>query len=129
MRISRAFLSNPSWRTAVIALLLASLLVPLIVGSGFFFPYVVPRNLFFRAVVEVGVTALVLALSFGGKKLDLRGEPIFWSLAAFLLLGIGLAGYLASAGVRYRLVYLAAAGVNLLALTYAENRSTLVGIL
>src|SRR6266550_1252796 len=84
MRISRAFLSNPSWRTAVIALLLASLLVPLIVGSGFFFPYVVPRNLFFRAVVEVGVTALFLALSFGGKKLDLRGEPIFWSLVAFL---------------------------------------------
>src|SRR5882672_11509877 len=228
MRISRAFLSNPSWRTAVILLLLASLLVPLIVVSGFFFPYVVPRNLFFRALVEVGVTALVLALCFGGKKLDLRGEPIFWSLVAFLgaislsalfsparthsifgdfermggvwawlhlvlfflllrtlrdkdwswilngalavslavsviaitdhfasatngvhasspamaatlgnsgllagylLVGIGLAAYLASSGIRYRLLYLAAAGVNLLALTYAENRSTLVGIL
>jgi O-antigen ligase len=228
MRISRAFLSNPSWRTAVIVLLLASLLVPLIVLSGFFFPYVVPRNLFFRAVVEVGVTALVLALCVGGKKLDLKGEPIFWSLvaflgaislsalfsparthsffgdfermggvwawvhlvifflllrtlrdkdwswilngalaislvvgviavnqhfasgtndahasapptaatlgnsgllAAYLLLGIGIASYLASASVRYRLLYLAAAGVNLLALTYAENRSTLVGII
>jgi len=228
MRISRAFLSNPSWRTAIIALLLASLLVPLIVVSGFFFPYVVPRSLFFRAVVEIGVTALVLALCFGGKKLDLRGEPVFWSLvaflgaislsalfsparthsffgdfermggvwawlhlvlfflllrtlrdkdwswilngalavsfavgvtaitqrfasatndahasapataatlgnsgllAAYLLLGIGLAAYLASSGVRYRLLYLAAAGVNLLALTYAENRSTLLGSL
>jgi len=50
-------------------------------------------------------------------------------LAGYLLVGIGLAAYLASSGIRYRLLYLAAAGVNLLALTYAENRSTLVGIL
>src|SRR5450759_5295823 len=66
------------------ALLLASLAVPLIVASDFFFPYVVPRNIFFRVVVEVGAAALVLALCFGRNTLDLRSEPIFWSLVAFL---------------------------------------------
>jgi O-antigen ligase/tetratricopeptide (TPR) repeat protein len=75
---------RPTWRNAIIALLLMSLLVPLIVGSGFFFPYVVPRNIFFRVVVELGVTALVLATCFSGKTLDLRDEPIFWALLAFL---------------------------------------------
>src|SRR6266566_1050140 len=84
MRISRALLPEPSWRTAVIALLIVSLLVPVVVGSAFFFPYVVPRNLFFRAFVEVGVAALVLALCFGQRTLDLHDEPIFWSLVLFL---------------------------------------------
>ena len=78
------FASRLSWRSAVVALLIAALFVPLIVASDFFFPYVVPRNLFFRVVVELGVTALVIAVSMGGKSLDLRDEPIFWALAAFL---------------------------------------------
>ena len=230
MRLSRAQLHGLSWRTAIIALLLASLLVPVIVGSGFFFPYVVPRNLFFRAVVELGITTLVLALCFGRNTLDLHDEPIFWSLvmfltaatlsaffspasthsffgdfermggvwawlhlvlfflllrtlrdenwgwilnaalavslfvsvsaigqhsdvvsaaaafdgvigpsestfgnsgllAAYLLMNIAIAGYLATSGVNYRLLYLSAAGVNLLALVYAENRSAVIGLL
>jgi O-antigen ligase len=49
-------------------------------------------------------------------------------LAAYLLFAIALAGYLASTSVRFRLLYLAAAGVNLLALVYAENRSTVIGL-
>ncbi|HYU52719.1 MAG TPA: O-antigen ligase family protein, partial [Gemmatimonadaceae bacterium] len=219
-----------SWRTPVIVLLMTSLLVPVIVGSGFFFPYVVPRNLFFRAVVEIGVTVVVLALAFGRKTLDLHDEPIFWSLvaflaaatmsaffspasthsffgdfermggvwawlhlvlfflllrtlrdenwgwilnaalavslfvsvgaigqhsdvvsaarssvdmvssststlgnsgllAAYLLMNIAIAAYLATASIRYRLLYLAIAGVNLLALMYSANRSTIVGLL
>ncbi|HEY6089751.1 MAG TPA: hypothetical protein VD771_08175, partial [Gemmatimonadaceae bacterium] len=72
------------WRTTIITLLVVSLLVPVIVVPGFFFPYVVPRNIFFRVVIEVGVAVLVLALCFGRKTLDLRGEPIFWSLVVFL---------------------------------------------
>jgi O-antigen ligase/tetratricopeptide (TPR) repeat protein len=221
VRISTARLPELSWRTAIIAFLLASLLVPLIVGSDFFFPYVAPRNIFFRVVVEVGVAALVMALSFGRKTLDLRSEPIFWSLVVFLaaatlsallspapthsffgdfermggvwawfhlvlfflllrtlrdedwnwilngvlvvglvvgmiaigqhlapgqatassstfgnsgllapylLMNVALAGYLASASVRYRLLYFLAGGANLLALTYAENRSTVIGL-
>jgi O-antigen ligase/tetratricopeptide (TPR) repeat protein len=221
-------LSSLSWRSAVVALLIASLLVPVIVIPDFFFPYVVPRNIYFRVVVEVGIAALVLALCFGRKTLDLRGEPVFWSLvaflaaasvsalfsparthsffgdfermggvwawlhlvlfflllrtlrdedwkwvlnaalavgvfvsvriivqhswlafsdastdtvaassttvgnpgllAAYLLINIALAGYLASTSVRYRLLYLSAGGLNLLALVFAENRSTVVGL-
>src|SRR4029079_2340204 len=49
-------------------------------------------------------------------------------LAAYLLLTIAIAGYLAATNVRYRLLYLSVAGVNLLALIYAENRSTLLGL-
>jgi O-antigen ligase/tetratricopeptide (TPR) repeat protein len=209
---------------------MVSLLVPVIVGSGFFFPYVVPRNLFFRAVVEIGITLVVLALCFGRKSLDLHDEPIFWSLvaflaaatlsaffsparthsffgdfermggvwawlhlvlfflllrtlldenwawilnaslavslfvsfgaiaqysqvlssvrspihliasststlgnsgllAAYLLMNIAIAGYLATTSVRYRLLYLSIAGVNLLALVYAANRSAILGLL
>jgi len=217
-------LPEPSWRNVVIVLLIASLGVPLIVGTSFFFPYVAPRNLFFRALMEVGATALVLALCFGRKTLDLHAEPIFWSLMAFLgaalvsamlspapthsffgdfermggvwawvhlvvfflllrtlrdqdwtlvlnaalvvslavsidaiaqhvgwvgdhtvtastatignsgllapylLITIALAGYLASTSLRYRPHYLAVAGVNALALVYAQNRSTVVGL-
>ncbi len=209
---------------------MVSLLVPVIVGSGFFFPYVVPRNLFFRAVVEIGVTVVVLALCFGRKTLDLHDEPIFWSLvaflaaatmsaffspasthsffgdfermggvwawlhlvlfflllrtlrdenwgwilnaalavglfvsvgaigqhsevvsaarssagmmasststlgnsgllAAYLLMNIAIAGYLATASRRYRLLYISTGGVNLLALIYSANRSTIIGLL
>ena len=73
-----------SWRSLIVVLLLAALLVPVIVPSGFFFPYVVPRNIYFRVIVESGVAALVLSLCFGGKTLDLRSEPIFCALVAFL---------------------------------------------
>ena len=43
--------SDISWRSAIVALLVTSLLVPVIVVPDFFFPYVVPRNIFFRVVV------------------------------------------------------------------------------
>lgn len=229
MRIVAVRLTGLPWRTAVIALLLVSLAVPLIVAPGFFFPYVVPRNIFFRVVVEIGATALVLALCFGRKTLDLRGEPILWSLvaflaaaslsaffspaathsffgdfermggvwawlhlvlfflllrtlrdedwnwvlnaalalsllislnaigqhfaiasvthladtdvaaspstlgnpgllAAYLLMNIALAGYLAATSARFRPLYLVAGGLNLLALFFAENRSTVIGL-
>src|SRR5436305_271343 len=227
MRISKPALPELSWRNAIIVLLLASLFVPLIVGSGFFFPYVVPRNIFFRVVVELGIGALVLAVCFSDKTIDLRDEPIFWTLllfvgasflsglfsparmhslfgdfermggvwawvhlllfflllrtlrdedwrwvlngalivslivsviaivehvqlvaaplspdfvgassatignaglmAAYLLMGIATAAYLASTSARFRLLYLAAALTNLLGLIFAENRSTIVG--
>src|SRR4051812_39224703 len=80
----RKFASKLSWRTAIILLLIATLAVPLVVGSDFFFPFVVPRNLYFRAIVELAVTTLVLSLSWGDKPLDLRDEPILWSFVAFI---------------------------------------------
>ena len=206
--------SAAAWRTAIVALLVVSLLVPGIVLSDFFFPYVVPRNIFFRVVVEIATAAFVLSLCFGRKMLDLHDEPIFWSLvaflaaasvsalfsparmhsffgdfermggiwawlhlvlfflllrtlrdedwgwilnaalavglfvsvstivqpsglstvgntgllAAYLLMNVGLAGYLASTNVRFRWLYLAAGAVNLIALVYAQNRSTVIGL-
>ena len=229
VRILGRIATAANWRLVILLLLIASLIVPVIVPVGFFFPYVAPRNIFFRVVAEVAALALVWALCFGGEKLDLRFEPIFWALvafvgaallsalfspardhslfgdfermggvwawlhlalfflllrtlrdqewpwvlnaglivsivvsistiiehstlasavrlsssmlsassstvgnsgllAAYLLFAIGLAGYLASASVRFRLLYLACAGVNLLALVYAENRSTVIGL-
>jgi O-antigen ligase/tetratricopeptide (TPR) repeat protein len=73
-----------NWRLAILLLLIASLLVPVIMPTGFFFPYVVPRNIYFRVVTEVGALVLVWALCFGGEELDLRYEPIFWALVAFV---------------------------------------------
>ena len=229
MGIIEELSSSFSWRAAIVALLVASLLVPIIVVPDFFFPYVVPRNIFFRVVVELGVAAVVLALCFGPKTLDLRGEPIFWALlaflavasisalfsparthsffgdfermggvwawlhlvafflllrtlrdedwrwvlnaavavglfmsvsiiarhfgvalangaaggataassssvgnpglfAAYLLINVALAGYLASTRVRFRWFYMLAAGLNVLALVYAENRSSAIGL-
>jgi O-antigen ligase/tetratricopeptide (TPR) repeat protein len=223
-RIFRS-LPEPSWRAVILALLVATLLVPVIVGSDFFFPYVVPRNLYFRVLVEIAITTLVVAMSLGRKKLDLRGEPILWALtafvaaaflsalssparmhslfgdfermggvwawlhlvlfflllrtlrdedwpwmlnaallvslfvsvnaivqhvevagtaditppsmatignsgllAAYLVMTIAIAAYLASTSVRFRLLYLSAGAVDVLGLLYAENRSTLIGL-
>ena len=229
MRVLERLSSAVSWRSAIIALLVALLLVPVIAPSGFFFPYVVPRNIFFRIVVEIAAASLVLALCFARKTLDLRGEPIFYSLlaflaavsvsalfsparmhsffgdfermggvwawlhlvvfflllrtlrdedwgvvlnaalavslfvslsaivqhsdiasathsadavasassltlgnsgllAAYLLINIALAGYLASTSARYPLLYLSAGGLNLLALVYSANRSAVIGL-
>ena len=84
MRILTRISTEANWRLAILLLVIASLLVPVIVPTGFFFPYVVPRNIFFRVVAELGTLVLVWALCFGGDELDLRYEPIFWALAAFV---------------------------------------------
>ena len=47
--------TDEKWRTAITLLLMGALFVPLIVGYDFFFPYVVPRNVFFRVAVEAAV--------------------------------------------------------------------------
>jgi len=86
--ISWKLLPKPSWRAVILVVLAAAMLVPLILNSGFFFPYVTPRNLYFRVLIEIAVAALVIALSFGGKKLDLSGEPILFALTAFLVASI-----------------------------------------
>jgi O-antigen ligase len=229
MGIPEKIASKVSWRSAILALIVASLLVPVIILPDFFFPYVVPRNLYFRVVVETAVAGLVLALCVGRKTLDLRGEPIFWALvaflaaasvsaffsparihsffgdfermggvwawlhlagfflllrtlrdedwqwvlnaalaigvfvsasiialhseltassgsadtlanassslvgnggllAAYLLINIALAGYLAAAGGRFRRLYAGAGAFTLIALVFAENRSTIIGL-
>jgi O-antigen ligase/tetratricopeptide (TPR) repeat protein len=75
---------DEKWRTAIMLLLMGALFVPLIVGYDFFFPYVVPRNVFFRVAVEAAATILVAFVCLQNKRLALRDEPIFWALAAFV---------------------------------------------
>ena len=83
--ISRRLVPGTHWRIAILLLLIAALLVPVITPPGFFFPYVVARNIFFRAIGETGILVLVWGLCFGGDELDLRYEPIFWALVAFVV--------------------------------------------
>jgi O-antigen ligase/tetratricopeptide (TPR) repeat protein len=229
VRTLQRFSTDTSWRSAIAVLLVASLVVPMIFASGFFFPYVAPRNMYFRVVIEIATAVLVWSLCFRADELDLRYEPIFWAvvlfvaaasvsalfspasthsffgdyermggvwawlhlalfflllravrdddwglilnaalivsvlvatsaigehsrfvaashfaatiiaassssvgnsglLAAYLLFGVALAGYLAATSRQYRLPYLTAAAINLVALFFAENRSTVIGL-
>ncbi|HEX2693285.1 MAG TPA: O-antigen ligase family protein [Gemmatimonadaceae bacterium] len=80
--------SAAEWRVAILVLSMAALLVPVIAPSGFFFPYVFPRNIFFRIIVETGTLVLVWSICLGDDDLDLRFEPIFWAIAAFVLAGL-----------------------------------------
>src|SRR3954465_5313992 len=75
---------DEKWRTAMTLLLMGALFVPLIVGYDFFFPFVVPRNVFFRAVVEAAATVLVAFVCLQNKRLALRNEPVFWAFVAFV---------------------------------------------
>ncbi|MFN2637811.1 MAG: O-antigen ligase family protein [Gemmatimonadaceae bacterium] len=217
-----------SWRSAISMLLVACLLVPLIVGDSFFFPFVVPRNIYFRVLVELIAMILVVVIGLGRARLELRHEPIFWSLvafvaacslsalfsparthsffgdfermggvwawlhlvvfflllrtlrdadwarllngalavsvvvslgtiveharnvplgrissvvaassstvgnsgllAAYLMFGLALAVFLATSADRFKIVYVVAGGVNLVALLFAENRSTIIAL-
>jgi O-antigen ligase/tetratricopeptide (TPR) repeat protein len=84
LRVVTKVRSTAHWRVSILLLLMVSLLVPVIVPSGFFFPYVFPRNIFFRVVVEIATLVLAFAVCFGNDDLDLRYEPIFWAIAAFV---------------------------------------------
>jgi len=76
--------SRLDWQLAIVVLLTAGLLVPMIVVPGTFFPYVVPRNVLFRVVVELSTVVLISRVVLGGKRLDLRGEHVLVALGAFL---------------------------------------------
>jgi O-antigen ligase len=80
----RALTSEDRWRGAIAILLMTSLIAPLIIGYDFFFPFVVPRNIFFRVVIEIAAVGLILFALFEKKRIVLRGEWIFWCLAVFL---------------------------------------------
>ena len=73
-------------------LLFATLLVPVALSPGFFFPYVTLRAVLFRVLVEAGVAiALYLALR-REVALAIKRDAVFWALltwvAANLLAGI-----------------------------------------
>src|SRR5215210_7791766 len=76
---------DEKWRTAITLLLMGALFVPLIVAYDFFFPFVVPRTVFFRVVVELAATVLVGFVCLQNKRLALRNEPMFWTFIAFVI--------------------------------------------
>src|SRR5688500_5761473 len=79
--VSRA---DGAWQVSTTLLLITALLAPLLVVSGTFFPYVVPRNILFRVAVELATALLVTRLAFGRARLDLRREYILIGLVAFV---------------------------------------------
>ncbi len=84
MRALTRISAAANWRHAILILMVATLFVPVIVPPSFFFPYVTPRNIFFRAVIDIGALVLVWALCSADDELDLRYEPIFWALVMFV---------------------------------------------
>lgn len=77
--------ADSAWQLLTTLLLTAALLAPLLVVSGMFFPYVVPRNILFRVAVELATSVLVVRLALGKARLDLRREHIFIALGAFVV--------------------------------------------
>lgn len=62
----------------------ALLFTPLIVASGFFFPYVTGKNFFFRIIVEV-TAGVWLALAVLRPAFRPRRGPIIWAFVAFAI--------------------------------------------
>src|SRR5687768_1541312 len=79
--VSRA---DGAWQLSTTLLLIVALLAPLLVVSGTFFPYVVPRNILFRVAVELATALLALRLALGRARLDLRREYILIALGTFV---------------------------------------------
>jgi O-antigen ligase len=73
-----------AWQVSTTLLLAAAVVAPLVVVSGTFFPYVVPRNILFRVAVEVATALVVVRLVVGKVRISLKREYILGSLAAFV---------------------------------------------
>lgn len=73
------------WTQRVVRwLLFATLLVPVMVFPGFFFPFVTVRAVYFRVLVEVAL-ALVLVLLLRREVVFFRRDVVLWSLVAWTL--------------------------------------------
>ncbi len=74
-----------AWQIPTILLLIAALSAPLVVVSGMFFPYVVPRNILFRVAVELATSLVLIRLVTGRARVDVRREHILVALGAFVI--------------------------------------------
>src|SRR5687767_830603 len=77
--------TDVAWQIATTLLLTAALSAPLVVVSGMFFPYVVPRNILFRVAVELATSLVLIRLVTGRARVDLRREHILVALTAFVI--------------------------------------------
>jgi O-antigen ligase len=73
-----------AWQVLTILLLIIAVMAPLVVVSGMFFPYVVPRNILFRVAVELATSLVVIRIAIGRARLDLCSEHILTALSAFV---------------------------------------------
>ena len=67
------------------ALLLSTVLVPLIISTGYFFPYIVPRTVFFRTVVEITMGIFIYLLVSREWRIRTHVDLFFWGLSAFVV--------------------------------------------
>ena len=72
------------WNVSVTVLLGVALIAPVVVVPGTFFPYVVPRNILFRAAVELGAVICLVQILVRGRRLELRREYVLYALGLFL---------------------------------------------
>ncbi|MFA6158657.1 MAG: O-antigen ligase family protein [Candidatus Paceibacterota bacterium] len=73
---------NTFLRWTVIAAVFSLCIVPFIVSSSLFFPFIAGKNLLFRVVVEIGFAAWAL-LAFRDASARPRLSALFWSFVAF----------------------------------------------
>jgi len=70
-------------KVAVMALLYAILLSPLIVGSRYLFPFVFPKAVYFQTLVELGLV-LYFALLAIDRSYAPRLTVVFWGIGAYV---------------------------------------------
>lgn len=70
---------------AVRGLLLSTVLVPLIISTNFFFPYIVPRTVFFRTVVETAMGVFIYLLVSRDWRIRTHVDLFFWGLLSFVV--------------------------------------------
>jgi O-antigen ligase/cytochrome c-type biogenesis protein CcmH/NrfG len=76
-------------------MLQATLLVPVVLVPGFFFPYVTVRAVYFRVLVEAAVAILLYLVLRREVVVDVRRDAAFWALLAW----VGVNALAAAAGV------------------------------
>lgn len=82
--------------TAARWLLLSTVLVPLIIWPTFFFPYITPRTVFFRTVVDLVVGIFVYLVATREHESVARRDSFLWAFLAFTIAS-GLAAVVSSA--------------------------------
>jgi O-antigen ligase/tetratricopeptide (TPR) repeat protein len=79
-------------------LVYALLVIPLVVGNHYFFPFIVPKYLLFRVLVEVLVLVYLLLLLANPQRYRLR-----WHWASFAILGYSASAIISGAlGIDWR---------------------------
>lgn len=73
---------NTFLRWTVIVSVFSLCLVPFVVSTSLFFPFIVGKNILFRVAVEIGLAAWVL-LAFRDASARPRMSALFWSFVAF----------------------------------------------